>query len=376
MKFKDVIGQQAAKDGFFRFYNSDKVPHALLVNAQEGLGGLPFAIAIAQFILCEHKQSSDVCGTCPSCLKVNKLAHPDLHLSFPSIAPKPGAKASSAHYMQDFRNAIQENPYISTYDWLQYINAENKQGNITAEECRSIVDELQLKSFEGGYKIQIIWRPEYLGKEGNILLKLIEEPPSKTMIILVAEQLSSILNTILSRTQMINLLPNTMQEVANALVTNHQIDHDKALQLALIAQNNYAAAIKLMHASGSNNFGLLKDWFNGVFANKGVLINDWVEQMAKMGREQQKNFILYVQQILGYTMRCTMIVGYQPPLLQEELVFVQKLSARNFSLNIFQNLDQLLTTTIYHIERNAHAKTQFLNTSIKMQYILQDKHLK
>ena len=188
MTFKNVVGQQAAKDGLLQMWHNNVFPHALLIVGPEGTGGLPMALALAQYIFCENKSETDACGKCAGCGKAAKLEHADLHVSFPSISPKPGTKALSRIYISEFREFIQQSPYGTTYDWLQHINAENKQGNITAEECREIIDTLNLKSYEGGKKVQIIWRPEYLGKEGNILLKLIEEPPQDTILILVAEQ--------------------------------------------------------------------------------------------------------------------------------------------------------------------------------------------
>lgn len=375
MLFKDVIGQEEAKAGFFNFFNTGRLPHALLINAKEGIGGLPFALAIAQFILCENPLATDACGVCAACLKTQKLAHPDLHFSFPTISPKPGVKASSNYYMGDFRLAIMEQPYISTYDWLQTIQAENKQGNITAEECREIVDRLQLKAFEGGYKVQLIWRPEYLGKEGNILLKLIEEPPAQTILILVAEKTDQILNTILSRTQTIQLLPLSTQTIAVALHEKMNLPIDNAQQIALIADGSYAEALQLINYAGSSNLSYMKDWFNGIVTNKGVLIYDWVEQMSKLGREVQKSFFKYAQQILAYVMRYTFIQNYQAPLMNDELQFVQKLSQKQFSLSIFQKMDSLLAKTSYHIERNAHAKTQLLYISIQMQYLIKGNEL-
>lgn len=376
MLMKNVIGQDAAKAGFFQFFDAQRLPHAILVTGKEGTGGLGFALGMAQFLLCTDKQPHDACGVCPACQKVQKLAHPDLHFSFPTIAPKPGSKPSSKYYMQDFRAAITENPYISTFDWLQYINAENKQGNITAEECREIADQLQLKAFEGGYKIQIIWRPEYLGKEGNILLKLIEEPPADTILILVAEQSEQILNTILSRTQQINLVPLLAPLIADGLVQLKNIEPNRALQIAQISNGNFALALQQIENTSSNVLPLMKDWFNGIFTNNGVLINEWVEQVAKLGREQQKNFFIYAQNIIAQAMRYQNIPQYAAPLLADEQVFAQKIATRGFTLGVYEAIDKALTEACYHIERNVHGKTQLLFTSIQMQYLIKGNELK
>ncbi|MBC7555094.1 MAG: hypothetical protein H7257_14090, partial [Taibaiella sp.] len=168
MDFHDVLGQRAAKEGLLKMWHNNVFPHALLITGAEGTGSLPLALALAKFIFCENKTADDSCGHCPNCGKINRLEHADLHLSFPTIPPKPGVKAMSRNYIKEFRTFITQHPYGTTYDWLQHINAENKQGNITADECREIIDTLNLKSYEGGKKILIMWRPEYLKKEGNI----------------------------------------------------------------------------------------------------------------------------------------------------------------------------------------------------------------
>ncbi len=370
MQFSNVTGQRAAKEGLLTLWHTGKLPHAMMILGKEGTGGLPLALALAQYVFCEQKQDNESCNQCASCIKVKKLAHPDLHFSFPSVAPKPGAKPSSAHYMNEFREFVHQSPYGTTFEWLQFINAENKQGNITADECREIIDTLNLTSFEGGYKIQIIWRPEYLGKEGNILLKLIEEPPAHTLIIMVAEDLESVLKTILSRTQQVNLLPLTVKEIEEAL-RQKGIEERKAVQVAHLAEGSFSEALQLLQYTGSDLLLPLRDWFNGIFTNNGIILNKWVEDMAKMGREQQKNFLVYTEQLLAHAMRISLIPGYVAPLPSDEATFAGKLAQRNFAPSVYEAMRTLIDKTIYHIERNAHSKTQLLHLSIQMQYCIQ-----
>jgi DNA polymerase-3 subunit delta' len=370
MQFSNVTGQHAAKEGLLTLWHSGKLPHAIMILGKEGTGGLPLALAMAQYIFCEDKQGNESCNHCAGCNKVKKLAHPDLHLSFPSIAPKPGSKPSSAYYMSEFREFMQQSPYGTTYDWLQFINAENKQGNITADECREIIDTLNLTSFEGGYKIQIIWRPEYLGKEGNILLKLIEEPPAHTVIIMIAEDLESVLKTILSRTQQVNLLPLTLKEIETALLEKG-IEEKRAVQVAHLAEGSFSNALQLLQFTGNDLLAPLREWFNGIFTNNGITLNKWVEDMAKTGREQQKNFLMYSQQLLAHAMRMSLIPGYVAPLPADEATFAGKLAQRNFAPAVFEGMAGIIDKAIYHIERNAHSKTQLLHLSIQMQYCIQ-----
>lgn len=376
MHFRDVTGQSLAKEGLLNLWHSGKMPHALMMVGKEGTGGLPLALALIQYIFCEDKQERDSCGCCPSCTKIQKLAHPDLHISFPSIPPKPGQKASSKAYMNEFREFVHQSPYGSTFDWLQFINAENKQGNITAEECRDIIDALNLTAFEGGYKVQLIWRPEYLGKEGNILLKLIEEPPPHTLILMVAEELEDVLKTILSRTQQVHLLPLTPTEITNTLVSRNGTEPRRAAQVAQLAEGSYTNALQLLHYTGNDLLAPLREWFNGIFTHNGITINKWVEDMAKTGREQQKNFLLFSQQLLAHALRMTLIPGFSPALPEDEAVFAGKLAQRNFSPEIFRQMDEAINKTIYHIERNAHSKTQLLFLSLQMQYFIQGQELK
>jgi DNA polymerase-3 subunit delta' len=376
MFFSEVAGQKNAKNSLIQYVSSGKIPHALLLLGKEGTGGLPLALAFIQYIYCESKSTTDSCGVCPSCIKIQKLAHPDLHLSFPTIAGKTsGAKASSKLFLNEFRNFVKTSVYGTTYDWLQSIDAENKQGNITAEECRAIIEELNLSAFEGGYKVQLIWRPEYLGKEGNILLKLMEEPPKNTLIIMVAEETEMVLPTILSRTQQVILLPLTVLEIEHTLVMQRGLDQRKANQVALMAEGSYTEALQLLQYASNDLLEPLREWFNAVFTNNGIKISNWVDSMSKLGREQQKNFLRFTQQILGHALRATYISQYTIPLSEEESVFVQKLAQRQFSASVFQRIDDLLSKTSYHIERNAHAKTQLLSLSIQMQYAIQDKQL-
>jgi DNA polymerase-3 subunit delta' len=163
MLFQDVAGQAAAKRSLVQMWQGGRMPHAILLLGREGTGGLPLSLAFAQYVLCEAKTDQDSCGACANCQKVQRLEHADLHLSFPSIKYKPSEPTKSAYFIKEFRQFVHNTPYGTTYDWLQEIEAENKQGNISAEECRIIINDLSLKSYEGSTKIMIMWRPEYLG---------------------------------------------------------------------------------------------------------------------------------------------------------------------------------------------------------------------
>lgn len=370
MLFSNVVGQQLAKNGLMKMWHNNVFPHALLIVGAEGTGGLPMALALAQYIFCEHKTETDACGHCAGCSKASKLEHADLHLSFPSIPPKPGVKAMSRLYIQEFREFVKQSPYASTYDWLQHINAENKQGNITAEECREIIESLNLKSYEGGKKVLLMWRPEYLGKEGNILLKLIEEPPADTILILVAENTEDILPTIRSRTQDIKLAPIAAADIAQALSTRTDTDPTRAAQISHIAMGSYTEALRLLRHTDNDLFPDVRNLFNYIFTNDGLGIGRFADEWSKTGREQQKNFLHYIIQLLEQVVR----IRYRPEVVNElpaaEAQFVQRLAATKITYEGFGLMAHALSDTIFYIERNAHSKTQLHALAIRLQYIV------
>ena len=243
MVFRDIIGQASVKAHLIDMVQHNRLSHALLFLGKEGSGALPLAINFAQFVVSQPAASEPVADLFggfttieagpayktpedlaedPSYLRAAKLLHPDLHFSYPVISKKPGEKPVSADYISDWRDFYTQFPYGNIYDWLQFIGAENKQGNITAEECNEIIHKLSLKSFESAYKVLVLWMPEYLGKEGNKLLKLIEEPPPNTLFILVAESEEQILPTLLSRCQLIKVPLLSNEEVERKLCLKEQ----------------------------------------------------------------------------------------------------------------------------------------------------------
>ncbi len=370
MLFSNVVGQQGAKSGLFKMWHNNVFPHALLIIGAEGTGGLPLALAVAQYVFCENKGATESCGKCPGCSKAARLEHADLHLSFPTIPPKSGVKANSRHYVQEFREFVRQSPYGTTYDWLQHINAENKQGNITAEECNEIIDVLNLKSYEGGKKLLIMWRPEYLGNQGNKLLKLIEEPPPDTIIILVAEKKENILSTILSRTQDIKLGPISAADIADALRTRLDTDPARAAQVAHIAMGSYTEALRLVRHIDNDLFPEVRLLFNNIFTNNGIGIGKFVEEWSKAGREQQKNFLYYIVQLLEQAIR----VRYRPDAMdllpEQEAQFVKKLAVNPITDEGFALMSKTISDTSYYIERNGHAKTQLHAMAIRLKYII------
>ncbi len=373
----------------------NRLSHALLFLGKEGSGALPMAIAFAQYLLCEKikqglnpvpenslfgdatpavdpSQLQDACGNCAACHKASGLIHPDIHFSYPVVPRKSGDKPVSTDYIAEWRSFIESNAYGNAYDWLQYIGAENKQGNITAAECNDIIRKLNLKSFESGFKILILWMPEYLGNEGNKLLKLIEEPPENTLFILVAENESLILPTILSRTQLVKIPAMETAEMAEALVANQQLGNDQAMKIAAFANGNYREAIQLLREGENNWQSLLRDWLNAMLKGGPVAQVQWIDEVSKLGREKQKQFLKYFTHLLEQALRVQMMGPEAVFLPDDEKDFALRLNKiADFSQQeaIIKELDQ----AAYYIERNANTKMLFHAITIKVYHILAHK---
>ena len=379
----------------------DRISHALLFLGKEGSGALALAIAFAQYIVCEKVNAkptaaaaagpslfgeeqaaspvvtahqTDACGECPSCQKMLQLMHPDIHFSYPVVPRKSGDKPLSSDYISEWREFIAKHPYGNAYDWLQFIGAENKQGNITAYECNEIIRKLSLKSFESGFKILVMWMPEYLGNEGNKLLKLIEEPPPSTLFILVAENESLILQTILSRTQLVKIPALTQAEITDALVTRAKLAEDQASRIALIAEGNYHEALQLMQHADEDWQSLLRDWLNAILKNGPIAQVKWIDDVSKLGREKQKQFLRYFNHLLEQAIRLQAMGAQNIHLPSNDLDFagrLNKIAGFHQQQAIIEELDK----ASYYIERNANAKMLFHALTIKLYHIIAGKEV-
>lgn len=374
MQLSDVIGQADVKEHLVEMVGKSRLSHALFFLGKEGTGALPLAMAFAQYIVCENRLGGDACGSCSSCKKAASMSHPDIHFSFPVITKKSGEKPKSSDFMGEWREFIHGYPYGNVYDWLQSIHAENKQGNITAEECNDIFRKLSLKSFESEYKILILWMPEYLGKEGNKLLKLIEEPPEKTLFLFVAETEEKVLGTILSRTQLVKIPALSIQEIATALESRSAISTDRALQIAGLADGNYRSALQLTQNNTEEWQSYLRDWLNAILKGGNIVLVKWIDEMAKLGRENQKQFLQYFNHLLGLSVRLRVLGPENMAISEADRDFALRLN-KIASVSQQEVMVAELDKAAYHIERNAHAKMLFHALSIKLKYIIQQKTL-
>ena len=407
MQFSNIIAQDEVKHKLLELVQNNRLSHALLFLGKEGSGALPLAIAFAQSVLCEkinrntsRNESSlfgeadvepqsqpviDSCGECPSCLKVNKLVHPDLHFSYPALKKDSHHdKVLSTDFLSEWREFVQQYPYGNATDWINFLkensrskieNPVNKQGNISAFECDDIVHKLSLKSFESNYKILIMWMPEYLGKEGNKLLKLIEEPPANTLFILVAEDEEAILPTILSRTQLIKIPLLSNAEVENALINNFNTDPVKASQIAGIAEGNFREALQLLQNPEEDLQAQVREWLNVTLKNNVSAQLKWVEEISRIGREKQKTFLKYFIHLLEQAVRTSFLSEENLKTIPaKDLDFSFRLN-KICSLEAQQAMVEELEKAVYFIERNAHAKMLFHSLTIRFFHIIKDNSL-
>ncbi len=367
MFFSQVIGQKELKEKIIYLINEGRLPHAINLLGTEGSGNLAFALAIAQYINCKQKNVDDSCGICSACVKMKKLQHPDVHFSFPTVSLGKGPPTSK-DFIAQFRDFVTQTPYGSDTDWLDFLGKE-KQGNITALECREIIHKLLLRSFESEYKILIMWYPEYLGKEGNILLKLIEEPTAKTILIFVTESVDNLLLTIQSRTQLFVLKRLSDIEIMEGLVALGT-EEVKALQCARIAEGNYNEALKLSQNAEDELLLITKNWLNYLYSNNGLQMVQWVMEMADSTKEEQKKFLGYFIQLLEHALRLKHNGTQQLALLQGELKLVQTLLQKGIDEKVIPKITSLLNDAIYHLERNANSKILFHHVSLQTQGFL------
>lgn len=399
MLFKDVIGQAEAKQQLVEMVQHNRLSHALLFLGKEGSGALSLAMAFAQYVsLLPNKNETQEVSlfgepvevklpSTPdeadawmqkqaSFSKAEQLVHPDIHFSYPVVTKKPGTPPISADYSTEWREFSHQLPYGNIYDWLQFIGAENKQGNITASECNDIIRKLNLKSFESGYKILVMWMPEYLGKEGNKLLKMIEEPPADTLFILVAENEGEILSTILSRCQLIKIPALEANDIEQSLLSKKACSSEQAKQIANASDGNYREALNLIQHADEDFHGLLREWLNATLKNQTIAQVKMIEEIARLGREKQKQFLKHFIHLIEQAVRLQVSGDF----LKEKLLNAMSSGEQDFvgRLNKAMSLEQKeaiaeeLDKATYYIERNANAKILFHALTIKIFHIVKN----
>ncbi|MGC9374699.1 MAG: ATP-binding protein [Bacteroidales bacterium] len=369
MQFKEVIGHQKIKEQLINTVKENRISHAQLFLGPEGSGNLALAIAYAQYIACTNKQGNESCGVCSSCQKFKKLIHPDLHFVFPVNTSKTIKKNPvSDDYMNQWRTALIENPYINQNKWYEIIDIENKQGVISKNESYEILKKLNLKTFEAEYKFMIIWLPEKMNTyAANKLLKFIEEPPEKTLFFLVSENSEQILPTILSRTQLIKIPKIDNDSLYNALCDRLGVNPDKALDIVHLANGNYFEALNLASAGDEDyeNLERFKSLMRLAYSQKIVEIIDWVDEIARIGREKQKGFLTYSLRLLRENFMLNINRKEMVYLTQKEYNFSEKFSQFIHQGNV-SKLYEVFNRAYADIGMNAYNKIVFLDVALKI----------
>lgn len=366
MFFKQLVHQPPGLVQLRQMAAADRMPHANLLLAPPGSGGLPAALALSTYLLCENRGSEDACGQCRACRKTARYAHPDWHFAFPTI----GSKVVSDNFLTQWREALNDTPYQEANDWLQRIGAENKQGNINKDECSAILRKLTLKTFESPYKIMLIWLPEYLGHEGNRLLKMIEEPPEGTIFLLVAERAELILNTILSRCQLTKLHPPDPEDINRALLARG-LDATAAAAAARLADGNVNLSLKLGKETDDSDGKRFLDWMRACHAGSPVKLVEWTNAFATLGRENQKKFLTYALHFWREFLLLSVQNGDETgvKLLPEELATARRMLPL-ISLDQLSGITTVINEAAEYVERNAHPKILFLDAGLRIHQIL------
>jgi len=382
MQFREILGQQHIKSHLTKSADLGRIPHAQLFVGPEGSGTLPMAIAYAQYILCSNVSGENTNGNEACNLKFEHFSHPDLHFVFP-VATNDQVKSHpvSANFMKQWREFVIENPYGSLFEWLKSLGIQNKQGQIGVDEAQEIMKSLSLKAYEGGYKVMIIWMADKMNTAtANKLLKLLEEPPQKTVFLLVTENQDDIMQTILSRCQVLEFQGLPESVIADALVSRENIDEKLALRIAHQSQGNFNKALHLLHKD-ETEFPFEEwfvQWVRAAFRAKGnaaaiLDLTAWSDEIAGIGREAQKQFLHFCVEMF----RQALLLNYESSKLVYIEPTVDKFKLENFAPFVNgNNINEIfneLSDAIYHIERNGNAKIILTDLSIKLTRLIHKK---
>lgn len=370
MNFSRIPGQAEIKSKLIRSVLEERVSHAQLFAGPEGCGGMALALAYARFISCENRTGNDSCGTCKSCVKYEKMIHPDLHFVFPVIKGKKATDPVSDNYIEEWREFVGKSPYFTINDWFDSIEVGNAQGMIFASEASEIIKKLSLKTFESDFKIMIIWLPEKMHQAtSNKLLKMIEEPPDKTLFLLVSEEPDKVIPTILSRCQLVKIPAFSNDDIEKFITQRFELAPDKASDISRVANGNIIRAIGLCEKEDSSHTNLeyFKSLMRHAWKRDVIAVINWSEEMASTGRENQKCFITFSLRLLRENLMLSL------DQLKNRLVFLAGEEAAfsdNFHPFINQNNIYSLTeefNLVYsHIEANGNARIIFLDLALKV----------
>jgi DNA polymerase III subunit delta' len=370
MNFSQIPGQKDIIGKLIRSVKEERVSHAQLFAGPEGCGSLALALAYARYISCENRTDHDSCGICKSCVKYEKMIHPDLHFVFPVIKGKKATDPVSDNYIEEWRDFVKKSPYFSLNNWLDSIEVGNAQGMIFASEASEIIKKLSLKTFESDFKIMIIWLPEKMHQStSNKLLKMIEEPPEKTLFLLVSDEPDKVIPTILSRCQLVKIPSFRTRDIENYLTMRFNLASDKAADISRVSNGNINRAIELCENEESSmaNFDRFKNLMRFAWKRDVISIINWSEEIATTGREAQKNFITFSLRLLRENLMLSLdqLKNSIVFLTGEEADFSGKFHPFINQNNIYP-LTEEFNLVYSHIEANGNAKIVFLDLALKV----------
>ncbi len=372
MKFRDILSHEGAKQRIRSFVDNDRIPHAILIDGQPGIGKFALARALAQYIHCENRQNGDSCGVCPSCIQHQTFNHIDTHFIFPIIKKSSGKSVVSDDYIDEWKDYLTQNPYMDFDKWLQALDNVNAQPQIFVDESVDIIRKLNFTAHKSKYKVVLLWLPERMKIEcANKLLKLIEEPHSDTIFIMVSNNSKQILPTIYSRVQRIELLRLGDEIIANYLVEKYAIDSNDALSIAHLAEGNINNAEKelLSTKETSNFFSLFVELMRLAYQRKIYDLKRWSNDVASLGREQSIQFLDYCQRLIRENFVYNLNVKELNYLNTQEAQFSVNF-ARFITEKNVQKLIEVLNKAQIDISGNANAKIVFFDISVKVILLL------
>lgn len=372
MRFEDVIGHEELKNQLKSMVDGGRISHALMFTGKEGSGNLAMALAFGNYILTSSSSDPDFTQ-----LKCDKYIHPDFYFSYPVNSTKKvtGSKILSKDFISEWREILLENPYLSAGNWMSHLGIDNKQGIINVHQGKEILQNLTLKPYESEYKLMLIWLPERMNNAtANKLLKILEEPPEKTVFLLVSQNPEQLLATIQSRVQMVHLKPIEQDVLANTLVAKHGIDKEQAETISKISQGNYLEAQRLLGDNEVRAFNqdMFIKWMRYLWQKEFLELMQWSEAMSAVGRERMMQFFKYGLHVF----RESLILNYSDTSIQmsggSELAFINKFSPYVNELNAIEMVS-LFEEAEYHISRNANPRILIMDVSLKMMKLVRKK---
>jgi DNA polymerase-3 subunit delta' len=369
MKFADVLGNEDVKSTLAQGVASGRIPHAQLIVSREGGGNLALTLAYAQYVFCTDRRETDSCGVCDSCRKMNRLIHPDLTMVFPvaKSSDKSGSDLSSKDFYAEFREAVTANPYLSPDDWFRHAEIDDKVPVINARSANEIIHDMQMKPFEAKYKICLIWLPEmFFHAAVPKLLKIIEEPPANTLFLLVSNNPDDIINTILSRTQLIKLHKIADFDMMGALMNDYGVEMQRAQEIVNIADGDFNKAKWLTNEQdNAQSVNMFREWMLGIYKGDIPALVKFSDSFHTETMDVQKNFLVYCLHLFRESIVKVSDVTDLARTTSSERVFLDKF-AKTINPESVVEMRFLIDDVLWQIDRHANAKMLMMALSLRM----------